>query len=249
MTQSELEKAIERLGLTEHESKVYLCCLSYGSISVLEIAKRTGIKRTTIYPTLTQLQHKGLIRYDVSQLKRKIVAEHPKVLEHLLKDTTDLFHGAQPHLTALFNTQGSGSYIRYHEGLKSVKPIYEELLDDLKPHDYYYAISNVELWQNLDRSFFNKNIERRGGMRVTTRLLFEDSKLGHERKKFERNFNEEVRLLSSNHSMNTDVVVTPYKVVITQLNPVSSIVIENKSVIATMKNIFDQLWNLAKDDK
>lgn len=245
MNQAELEKAIERLGLTEHESKVYLCCLSYGSVSVLEIAKRTGIKRTSIYPTLTQLQHKGLIRYDVSQLKRKIIAEHPQVLEHVLKDTTDLFHNAQPHLAALFNTQGSGSYIRYHEGLKSVKPIYEELLDDLKPHDFYYAISNVELWQNIDPAFFKKNIERRSKLRVDSKLLFEDSPLGHERKKFERNFNEEIRLLSSNHNMNTDMVITPHKVVITQLNPVSSLVIENKSVINTMKNIFDQLWDMA----
>mgnify|MGYP000493818594 CR=1 FL=1 len=122
--------------------------------------------------------------------------------------------------------------------------MYDDLLKDLKPHDYYFAISNIAEWQSLDEDFFLKeHVEKRIPMRLETKLLFVDSAIAQERKKTERNFSEEVKLLPKETDMHVDLVVTPYKLVMFQLKlPLMAIVIENHSMVEMHKSLFELLW-------
>jgi hypothetical protein len=114
----------------------------------------------------------------------------------------------------------------------------------MKPHDFYYAISNIAEWQTLDEEFFLKNhVERRVDMRIETKLLFVDSPIAQKRKQIERNYNEEVKLLPKESDFHVDLVITPYKLVMFQLkNPLVAIVIENKSIIQIQKTMFETIW-------
>jgi len=54
------EKYLEEIGLSDKEATVYLSLLSVDYASISEIAKKTKINRTTVYPVLQSLQKKGL---------------------------------------------------------------------------------------------------------------------------------------------------------------------------------------------
>lgn len=52
---------LEQLGLSQAEAQVYLAILHHGPLAVAAIAHDTGIKRPSVYPTLSSLVDKGLV--------------------------------------------------------------------------------------------------------------------------------------------------------------------------------------------
>lgn len=52
---------LEQLGLSPAEAQVYLAILHHGPLAVAAIAHGTGIKRPSVYPTLSSLVDKGLV--------------------------------------------------------------------------------------------------------------------------------------------------------------------------------------------
>lgn len=55
-----LLKHLSEFGFNAVEARVYLALLDLGEGSVLEISKKSGMNRTTIYPILDALKHRGL---------------------------------------------------------------------------------------------------------------------------------------------------------------------------------------------
>ena len=144
----------------------------------------------------------------------------------------------------MFNLKGTESTLKYYEGLKSIRNVYDDLLKDLKPHEYCYVVSNIEQWYKVQGDeFIEKHVDDRSHLRIQTKLLFVESPVAHKRKLTERNFNEEVKFLPKDSNFNVDLVITPYKVVMFQLyEPLVAIVIENKSIIALHKEMFEIIW-------
>ena len=52
---------LEAFGLTEKESRVYLALLELGEAGIGEIAKKSAIKRTTLYDVVENLKKSGLV--------------------------------------------------------------------------------------------------------------------------------------------------------------------------------------------
>src|SRR3989338_3565299 len=57
----ETEEALVELGLTLTEAKIYLAGLGQESIGIQELAKKTGVKRPTIYHVIYTLTEKGMV--------------------------------------------------------------------------------------------------------------------------------------------------------------------------------------------
>jgi len=246
------DKLIDNLlefGLQENESKVYLASLSLGPTTILKLSKQSEVKRTTVYEVIDSLEKKGLIKKEIHGFKTLYSPEHPEQLQNTLESKKLLLLKVLPELEGKFHLKGTESSIKYYEGLGGIKNIYNDILKDLKPHDFYYAISNIAEWQGLDEEFFMKNhVEKRAEMRINTKLIFTNSVLAQSRKKIEKNFNEEIKIILNNTNIHLDFVITPYKLVMFQLHePLVALVIENKSMIIAQKEIFELLWNNLSD--
>ena len=233
------------LGLKEKEASVYLASLVLGSTTILKLAKHSGVNRTTIYEIIDALEKKGLMKKEIKGLKTLFAPEHPERLENTLEMKRSLLSRVLPELEGKYHLKSTESAIKYYEGLSGVKNVYDDLLKDLKPHDFYYAVSNTAEWQALDNDYFMKNhVEKRVNLGVTINLLFVDSETAQARKRTERNYNENVRLLPKDANIHVDMVITPYKLVMFQLHhPLVALVVENKTMINTQKEIFELLWN------
>ena len=59
--QGKLVNTLINMGLSENESDVYLTALSLGPCKVSDIARNSGIKRTTVYSVMEALKKIGLI--------------------------------------------------------------------------------------------------------------------------------------------------------------------------------------------
>jgi len=234
-----LLKTLENLGLTENESKVYLAALSLGPTSILQIAKTTGILRTTVYPTVESLKNKGLMSIDVGEFKKKYRAQDPKWLDSVLDQKKEDLKKVFPEFETLYNLHGKDASLRYYEGLAGIRQVYMDSIDDCpRSDDEYLVITNQHDWYYLDEAFSKKYIETRAKHVTHTRLLSTDSPIAREQK---------VRILPKGSELSTDVLITPKRLVIFQMQvPYIAIEITNPSAILMQKTLFNIIWEYAQ---
>jgi sugar-specific transcriptional regulator TrmB len=242
--QSKIIGILEDLGLSDTESRVYFAMLSMGPATILAISKASEVKRTTIYNVLEGLNRKGLTRIEIKGFKKLYVAEHPKKLENILdarkNELTNLF----PELEALYNLKGGESFIKYYEGSESIKNAYYDMLDTLQHNDEFLVVGDPQRWEDTNKSFAKDFIAKRNKQTLRIRMILADSELARTYKKFERNFNEEIKLLPPDSKIETNFVITPQKIFIQQMfSPVLVVTIENKSIINMHREFFNVMWN------
>ncbi len=241
------EKIIELfkgLGLSDNEAKVYFALLGNGASNVQSIARSSGVKRTTIYPILESLKNQGLVRVELPGLKQKFVAEDPAKLEALVETRARALKDTIPVLRSMFVSDESTSSVKYYQGVRAIRGIYDDLLKDLKAGDFYLAVFDPEKWDKAGLGdFLMKHVEDRAKLNIETRLLMQDSEKARWRKQFERNFNEQVKILPEGTDLGIDLVVTPKRLVMFQLSdPLVAFVIENKAAIQMQKQLIDIIW-------
>lgn len=238
-----LVSSLVDIGMSGHEARVYVACLALGASSILALSKETGIKRTTVYSIAESLMKQGFVRVEIKGVKRKFSAENPEHVGNILETRKQKFKQILPEFSALFHLKGGSSTIKHYEGVESVKGVYNRILEELKPKEYYWAISDTEQWKKESREYFDRYLERRAKVNIETRLLLQDSSEARKRKSFEKNFHEQIKLLPLGTSLSTNLIVTPHLVVIHQFNPISAIVIENPSVVQMGRELFQIIWN------
>lgn len=243
MQKNQLLAILEDIGLSENQAKVYLAALSLGPSNVQKIARTAEIKRTTVYSVIESLKSSGLIITEVKGLKKLFAAERPEKLKSILETRKEKFKKYLPEFSALYNLKESGSFLKYYEGLEAVKSIYENLLKEIKPHEYFLIISHSEPWFNLDPVYFQKYIERRAKLNINLRLLLQDSEMAREHKKLEKNYNEKIKILPASTSLSISTTIIPNKIMFHQTKPpILAIVVENQSIIQMQRELFEIIW-------
>lgn len=238
-----IQSVLEGLGLNDVESKVYISMLSLGPATVLSISRASETKRTTIYGVLESLNRKGLARTEVKGLKKLYVAEHPKKLENMLELKRTELQSLLPQLESMYNLQAEGSFIKYYEGTESIRNVYFDLLESLEHNDEFLVIGDPDLWETVNKNFATEFIKRRNKKKLQIRMILSDSELAHKYKEFERNFQEEIKFLLPESKIETNVVITPRRLVIQQMYaPVLAVTIENKSLIHLHRELFNVMW-------
>jgi sugar-specific transcriptional regulator TrmB len=124
----EMKHVLEQFGLVGKKADVYLAALELGSATVIEIAKKAHIKRTTCYDILMDLETDGLISQTVKGKKRLFVGEDPQKIQRDLKNKERLFSEILPQLQSIHNVRGSKPKIRFYEGKEGLKEVYEDTL-------------------------------------------------------------------------------------------------------------------------
>lgn len=71
---------LQKAGLTDKESTIYITLLKQGPISYSELSSATKINRTTCYSVIKSLTQKGLVSEDLGAKVVKVVPERPESL-------------------------------------------------------------------------------------------------------------------------------------------------------------------------
>ena len=135
----EIKNHLEKLGLSQDGALIYLKVLELGSTTVLTIARKTRIPRTTVYLLIDELISKGILTITLKGKKKYYLPTSPKELLELAKlkkkEITDSITGLEKelfHLQALYNSDHRKPKIMYYDGVEEVKKVYEDTLTSEK---------------------------------------------------------------------------------------------------------------------
>jgi len=242
-----LYKQLQDAGLNETEAKIYLASLELGQTSVSRIAKKAGIKRTTVYLSLENLMQKGLLSAIKKDGKAQYYAEDPRNLERIMAEKKQRISNLMPELLAFTNLIDRKPEIRYFEGEDGIK---EVLIDALTKADREILMMYSESYMtDFDENFFSEYyIPERIKRRISARALLPD--------------NEEMRALAETNEkslrqsrmISSDLFRIKIEVMIYGKDKMSiisykekfALIIESPAIHESFRSIFETMWVGAK---
>lgn len=124
-------------GLTDKEITVYTTLLKTGPNTIMNLARETGIKRSTTHNTVEELIKKGLVSQTNYGERRMVIAEDPDKLKFLMEQKKWDINKLEKNLPEVITTISSivpssretnTSEVKYFTGDKGIQLIYNEAL-------------------------------------------------------------------------------------------------------------------------
>jgi len=239
---------LKAAGLSDNEAKVYLAMLELGPAPVQEIAAKAGVNRPTAYVQIEALKKKHLASTQTRGKKTFFIAESPENLESLLnKEGVELearraeLLKAMPELAAAFVMTDEKPVVRYFEGKEGLMKIRKEYMQSREK--MVRNIMRVEDVLATSPDALTVYPSERVKHGIKSKLIYTSDKgaIAPTDKKLLR----ESKFVSPKKLPITfDFIVFDDKVCFEiAKGKIGGIVIQNKNIAQSFKNLFDFIWN------
>lgn len=250
--QKSLEPALNELGLTEYEKKLYLTSLSIGPAPVSGFAKHLGISRPNVYKVILGLEKHGLARFSDRETRtRTFVVESPHVLLRRLKEKRENLErvdrdtlGILPDLLALYQQGDRATALKVFDTKKAWVELYFRVLEETKG-DYLF-FGNVERFVAFEPSLQPSWVAARVRRNLRGRLLALPGDVAREKSLRDREELRETRFLTNTKPFESSFLVFGKKVIIWQPNAPIAILIEDEYVTNMFRSVFEAFWGQAR---
>lgn len=242
---------LEKIGLTEKKAKVYLAVLETGQASIIQIARKTLIKRTTVYDLVADLIAQGYLSEIKKGAKNLILAEDPELLIKSFERKLDEVKDLAPALFKIFESVTSRPQIRFYEGVEGVRHLMEESLI-VKSKEIFYWGPADNIIKILGNVYIDKWLKRRISENIKSYgLLTQEAPRGSKPfLKTDKTALREVRWLSTKTVFDGILWLYDNKVMyISSAKESFGFIIESDNFTEFMKVIFKSMWETAKEDK
>jgi len=247
-TQFKQGEKLRNLGFDEREITVYLTLLENGPMLPQYIARRSGIKRTTLYEVFPMLLQKGAIE-EIQQGKRRLFqAISPDKLLDEFEEKQKEIREYLGELASIFRIQGLKPKIEVYEGVEGIKKVYMDTLTAKRVIKSYDRVSQYHP-QVLDwiNSYYVPQRVKKG-------ILAQSIVTANEAAKKHMPVNaEELRetrfVPEEKFPFKIDGMIYCDKICFTTVDrnsPLVGIIIESKQISQTHKALFDLAWEGAE---
>jgi sugar-specific transcriptional regulator TrmB len=239
----EIKAILEQFGLNGKKADVYLASLELGSATVIEIAKKAGIKRTTGYDILMELEKEGLISETVRGKKRLFVGEDPENIQKKLKNKENLFSEILPQLKSIYNVSGTKPKIRFYEGKEGLREVYADTLKYQGEilgfvSDAVVHVLGDDWAENYLKTRTKKGIRLRGIYPATEWMKTNMAPRDQEQLRSSKLID------AKKYPFSIEINIYGFqKVALMSAKEETGIIIEGKEIYSTMKLIFELLWD------
>jgi sugar-specific transcriptional regulator TrmB len=232
------------LGLSSSQSLLYMSGLRLGKTTVINLAKESGLKRPTVYRLLEELIADRLFIKVEQGWKVVYEAAHPKSLYQLLSYKTQLLDTNFASINNLYTAKNTSGF-QYYEGLKEIKLLYQQILDEVEFMQDYLVLGNQELFLSLDKPFFDSFIRDRNSKNPKIKMIFTHSEIAIDSAKYQNRSNIQIKFMPTDLSYKQNIIITPTKVIIHNLElPTSAIVLSQENIITSFKSLFYMIWGM-----
>jgi sugar-specific transcriptional regulator TrmB len=228
--------ALENLGFSPNEIKVYLTLNDHGSTKAGRIAKLAGIDRSSCYNSLQSLTQKGLVSYVLIGKVKWFQATGPKRLMDFVNQQKESVSEILPELQARHKAKKIEGQVRMFKGVKGIKTIFLDIARTGKTNFSFGSEGQLSKRMPEFASQFRRHLKEN---RVKVKMLT--------REREGRDFaNSEYRSLKVSKSPAvTNIYGNKIAIVIWTDEP-EGIIIENESAAKAYKSYFDAMWKVSK---
>lgn len=246
-----IKEYLQKLGMSEIESQVYLACLELGETSLSPLLKKTALPSTTVYQALERLSKRGLIEIAADKRRRYLPTPPQNILSALRNQKNDLqemitsFEEVLPQLSSRYSTSLQQPAVRFFRG-KEIQRIAEEILKEPVDTIYYFS-GNHRLVEMIGEKFLRDWMKRRAQVGIRSKTLSvtphtDDIMLKPSIKEL-----RDVRFLPQSKLPLSNVMIYGNNVAtLLSRDENLGMVITSREHAATLRSWFLELWRIAK---
>lgn len=234
---------LEVLGLSEAQAKVYEAALELGESSMQELAKKSGIIRTTIYSFMDVLKDRGFITETKKGKRRVYSATHPERLLDVSKARVVELETAMPELMAIYNSQSTQKpRVTFYDGIDGVLEVYADMLDAGQVITAYEDHESRSI--GLPKAFYEYFPTRLAENDILFRSIARDSKVAREFAKEHEAFPRETKFLNT-EIMPAEISIYGNKSALMSFKADSPlcVLIEDEAIANTLRMTWQELWS------
>jgi predicted DNA-binding transcriptional regulator len=252
MADSNPSDALRKLGLTDHETRVYLALAELGKSKVGDILRLSGIPSSKAYITLEKLLNKGLISYVLSGKHKTFMIAGVSNLNALLQkrevELAQLKEQLVP-VAALVGKASEGKSLvqaRVFIGVGGYKSMLEQALLELTHSEGMRTLGIPHGLNEILEDYLLEWNRKRIGKKLPMRIIYEaGSPYGKKREKMRHT---RVRYLPKDIVPLSWTYVYADCVVLCALKPeFTTIVIKSEAICESYKKYFDLIWEKSKE--
>ncbi len=237
-------KILKTVGLNQKEALVYKAILENGPSSPQEVSHLSGLKRPTTYVILNKLVYQSivfLIPYSEKKIYRII---SPKELLDRMECKIEIVKEKIPELQALQkNETGEKPYVLLFDGVEGVKQIMNYKLEEMENNEILHFMSTASKKViNLFEGFteYNSRLKKKN---ISVRGISPSNSILKIYRNEDQKFNRQIKELNlKEYKSNVSIEIGKTWVKITDLYNLQGIVIQNKIITQSLKQIFEIIW-------
>ncbi len=235
-------KILEKIGLSKHESAIYLALLERGPSHIAQISEKTSIHRPLVYKALPSLLEKRLIT-QIKKGKRTIfMAEPPNRLETLFDDLKIDFFEILPDLEDQYSNNELKPRVRFLEGKDGTKRVFDDIVRSLKKGDVFYRYSsNKDGKEKRDKYVPRGYRKMRDEKKLERQVITNEQTSQHKVAKLDR-FVKVIPNDFGPFDHNVTEVIYGDKIAFIDYESETAMVIESKKIADFQRHIFKVLY-------
>lgn len=234
-------KTFEKIGLKERQAKIYLACLELGETTVIEIARKTGIKRTTVYENLNEMIGDGYIETTAKGKRKNFIALSPKKLKGLFKKREEMLEQVLPQLMSMSNVENDRPKIWFYQGKEKIMEAYEDSLN--YPNSEVFGWGSGEVLSLFSMKECEGYIKKRVRKKIIQTLISpDDKKTGLFKIKNDRELRRMKLVSAEEYPFKIEINVYANRVFIVSVKDRIAVIMESESISSAMRMIFRMCW-------
>lgn len=240
----DLIELTKQYGLSNNEAKLYIAALELGEASIQDMAKKTAVKRTSIYYMLDELEAKGVLTTVKRNKKTYYIATSP----------TDLLKSFRQRLiefekTADILEQHKGKIFKrpriyFLQGPSGFKQVWN-LIFSSRPKEYRITTEGLNFLDFVKEKYVvNEIIKQKKEQGVRSFQIIPDSTYARKIIAKDATENRQSRLLPVHTKLPFTEIICPHLVAYISPRFNDNIfVVEDETFAEGRKVVFDLLWN------
>src|SRR5579872_4050022 len=136
---------LKKIGLSEKAAKIYLAALENGESTIQQLAKTSGLKRTTIYYVIAELLETGALIEARHKKKIYYLAEPPQAMLRRTKENIQEFEEFLPALEQRRFLKEKRVDALFLRGASGFKQIWEKIFNQEKKNTKLLLTALVSL--------------------------------------------------------------------------------------------------------
>lgn len=231
----EENKLLQKFGLTENESKVYLALLEMGPSLAGQLSRKTGIHRRNIYDITERLIKKGLIGYIIKNNRKLFEAVNPEKFQDILKEKQNQLAENLPFLRQLYKKTKQKQETNFYKGIEGLKTIFQDQLNSKEILILGASSSAFDILPFYFKWYDKDRVKKK----IKTRIISSD--------KLKKIPLSEIRYLPQKYANPLAINIYKDKVaLILWKKPPLAIVIKQTEISDSYKKYFELMWKVAR---
>lgn len=236
---ADVEKTLEKIGLSTNEIKTYLTLNDHGSCKAGRISKLAHLDRSSAYNSLKLLQEKGFVSYVMIGKVKWFQATGPRRIVEYLKEQEDDVTAILPALQERHKRKKIEGQVRMFKGLKGVRSVFLDIIRTGK--DNYVFGSEGQFSERMPEFAyqFDRMKKEKG---IKTQLIIRRG-----RRELDNKTTKYKYLCDDVESPAVTNIYGGKIAIIIWTDEPEGIIIENAAAARAYKSYFDLMWKYSKE--